>query len=154
MTPNPQPRFPTQEAAAYYLAAMIDGEGSVSVTYTSSPQQNRRCVRYVEVGNTDSGLIAAFIEACDLLGIETRTYVKPRPKAHPKWSDGWVVQIGKRESLQIVVDKVSIQSSKKQAKLRELLGSYWRGTEGSRHLKSQAAIKGWEKWRQNREVLR
>ncbi len=95
-----------EREAAIYLAAMIDGEGNVSITSHA---------RYVAVNNTDWDLIEATVECCLALGLHYRV-----DKCHMKPTDKrqcWRVVITSRKSFEILRDIVPLRSRTKAAKV-------------------------------------
>src|SRR5262249_20840144 len=139
------------QVAAAYLAAMIDGEGWITVRQWSTPKQARGCMRVIGIANTERELIDACIDACEQLGIRPRLYEIKRQR--PSWSRKWEIQIIRRDSLRIVRDVVPIQSKRKSAKLDEALASYWWGTAEWRERKSNANRAVWEKRRADPERM-
>jgi hypothetical protein len=107
-------RLQGAEAAAY-LAAMIDGEGSVD--FLAGPAARRA----VYVFNTDPDIIAAVIECCAALGIR-HTFRADTSTARRK--QGWKVGIYGREGLEIILGRVPIRSRRKLETLRAAVGSY------------------------------
>lgn len=110
--------FTSQEAAAY-LAAMIDGEGTVSV---HSARSSNRTVR---IANTDWELILAVEECCALLDIGC-VIRKRLPPAKKNWKIGWDVTISGRANLKKVKAAVPLRSPQKIRRLDQLLASYSR----------------------------
>lgn len=119
-------RFPTHEAAAYYLAAMVDGEGTISGSY--HPVTGKLRSRYVSVCNTDLEIIAAVESACRALGI---VYVC-RTTAPKKsiWKRRFDVIINRRIEIEKFAATVPIQCSRKRKRLAEILESYERAGYG------------------------
>jgi hypothetical protein len=87
----------TREAAAAYLAGMIDGEGSVTLAE-------------VVIYNTEDDLIAACERCCQVLGIEYRLHRYERPTGKPIY----YLRIRRLGSLRIVAAEVPIQSARKR----------------------------------------
>ena len=104
-----------QEQAAWYLAAMIDGEGWVSA-HTGSKN------RAVRIANTDPALIAAIQEACTALGIEYHMTNVPARRAN--WTPGQVVNIYGRENLRKIHELVPFRAPQKRERLASLLTTY------------------------------
>lgn len=103
-------RFPSREAAAWYLAAMWDGEGSILRSNYD---------RVVSVSNTDETIIAACTDALDLLGIEHRINTYDQ-----KWRNSLPITritVNKRAAQEKFAELVPIQCERKQRKLIEVL---------------------------------
>lgn len=104
-------------AHASYLAAMIDGEGCVSVVRRRDKVVNRM----ISIVNTEESIITACADACDALGIAWGISERDR-------SDGrkhqWVLYICGRENLLLVKAKVPLRSNLKIARLDDALESY------------------------------
>lgn len=101
--------------AAFYLAAMIDGEGSVSHFLL-------RRSRMVRISNSDLELLEYCEEQCWLLGIACR--VKPRYKRTNPRKPMYDLYITKRPDLQKVYDLIPFRSAPKRAKLALILSGY------------------------------
>lgn len=110
----------TKTEAAWYLAAMIDGEGSVSNTKRGKYAHGYH--RGVKIANTDLDLIKATGRACDLLGVaySIRTVEETR---NPAWKPCHYLVIYGRENLIKLLD-VPIQSRGKREKLVESVKTY------------------------------
>lgn len=144
-------RFPSAEAAAHYIAAMIDGEGSVVMRMFSTPRQKWGCLRRVEISNTDWDLIEAFCDACAQVGI-SRVTVRPKAARKSHWSPAWIAEILRREDFRLIREVVPLQSRRKLAKLDAILVSYRQGTEDWKRRRSESATAGWAKWRAKRAI--
>ena len=108
----------TRKEAAAYLAAMVDGEGTVSVAKGPRPY------RAVRITNTDPDLIEATCECCRRLDI---TYnVQTKNEADAKRSKCWVVTITNRASIEKVA-KLPLRASSKRWRLGKLISSYTGG---------------------------
>lgn len=96
----------TERDAAVYLAAMIDGEGDVSITHP----------RVIRVSNTDWDLIEATVECCLTLGLKYRVDKGgyPTRKAHKQC---WRVVITGKAAFEFVRDFVPIRSHHKATKI-------------------------------------
>lgn len=103
----------TEDQAAHYLAAMIDGEGHVTRTGT---------VRRVGVTNCDPDLIAAVCECYDVL--EIRYTVRPKRRYKVTHTPCFDVMVESRAGLQTIWDRVPIRSSRKRQRLQEIVDSY------------------------------
>lgn len=106
----------TFEAAAYYLAAMIDGEGHVSNLAKKTGGRDR----HVTITNTDVDIVAATLEAAQAVGL-TRITIRIET-AHHK-TPLYVMRIAGRDQLRRIREVVPLQSVKRH-RLREALASY------------------------------
>jgi hypothetical protein len=115
MNYRPVSDFTPVEAAAY-LAGLIDGEGTVTV-----PGKTHR-LRRVSIANTDTAILSAAEQCCEILGIACKRYErKNRPQ---NWSPAWDVVIYGRMNLDILCTLVPLQAPKKWTKLKALYESY------------------------------
>jgi hypothetical protein len=101
----------TADQARYYLAAIIDGEGTVSVKY-----------RKVSITNTDVRIVEACESCCKLLGLSYAVY--RRKKTNKKWKQAFDLVIIGRENLSTVVSLPMMTG--KKVKVASALGSYRR----------------------------
>src|SRR5208282_1986398 len=85
--------FTPVEAAAY-LAGLIDGEGTVTV-----PGKTHR-LRRVSIANTDTAILTAAEQCCEILGIKCTRYARKGRPTH--WSPAWDVVIYGRMNLDII----------------------------------------------------
>lgn len=106
----------THEAAAHYLAAMIDGEGHVAHRLKAPGSRDR----HITITNTDVDIIAATLEACQVIGL---TRVTIRIEAYHHKTPIYVMRIAGRDQLKRIRDVVPLQSVKRHT-LREALASY------------------------------
>jgi hypothetical protein len=104
----------TREGALGYLAALIDGEGTVQCV-----RRNRN----IAIANTDLGILAAGCACCDLLGIEWRLW---EDRDARRKRPCWYLLIRKRESLAFIYEYVPLQSAVKRERLGQLLLTYKR----------------------------
>lgn len=110
--------FKNDSEAAGYLAAMIDGEGCVSVR----PKTETRSVgRSVEIANTEQSIIDATVAACARLGIECRVVCYERTS---KWKPVYRVLITGRKNYELLREKVPLRSALKSARLDDALAAY------------------------------
>jgi hypothetical protein len=119
-----QPQFPlwSEQTAAAYLAAMIDGEGTV----TNAPGRRARQTRMVSISNTDPAIITATTACCDVLrltylvrteNVDRYPYAgRRRPIMH--------VRIHGRTNFQRLLDTVPIQAPEKRRRLEVIVASY------------------------------
>lgn len=113
--------FPDDQAAAWYLAAMVDGEGSVSKVYDS---YGKRCGnRHIAITNTDVALIDAVCSALARLGIEHNRHSDPDIR-QPHYRLRHEVHVTNYRSLKRFHDVVPIQAPAKKERLEGLLASY------------------------------
>lgn len=103
----------TPDGAAHYLAAMIDGEGTIGNTGFS---------RHIGIANTDPDIIGAIQRSCEVLGIEYRVVAHKKAQAH--YRQRWDVIIGKQASMRKVLDLVPMQASCKVERLKIALSTY------------------------------
>jgi hypothetical protein len=104
-------RFPSADHAAWYLAAMIDGEG-----YVTAPDSDRSSV---VISNTERSIIDATTEALDLLDVSYRvSFVE---KDHDVWRDAWVITIGRRSEVVKLSTFVRLQSVPKSDRLAAIV---------------------------------
>lgn len=105
--------------SASYVAAMIDGEGSVyyQLNYNSGYARSR----FVSISNTDDDIINAVSDALSDLDIDHSIYWHYDRRGRKPLS---YVYIMGRESLTKVAELVPIQSKRKQDKLAAALASY------------------------------
>lgn len=108
--------FDTREEAAGYLAALIDGEGSVYA------QKHRRLI---QVYNSEEPIIRACLAACKLLGIEARASVREHASVMST-VPMWTVSIYGRANLERVASVLHLRSKRKQKALRAAIASYTR----------------------------
>jgi hypothetical protein len=131
-------RFPSKEAAAWYLAAMIDGEGSIQFrpAYRSTTTGYRHGDRRVAVYGTEEDIMAAVEEAFTVLGFSFRKRLHlPAVCANRPVIIGTrpcivLTLAGGRESYERFLREVPIQSDRKRANLEECVRTYvWRRRE-------------------------
>lgn len=115
-----QLEFSTEEQAAYYLAAMIDGEGWVGEPKPANPYANRA----IRIANTEKELIEACAACCDVLGVKYRLSFRKRPAKHQHWNDTWWLEIYGREHLSTIHKKVPFISDRKRDRLTRSIKSY------------------------------
>jgi hypothetical protein len=108
----------TEEAAKWYLAGMIDGEGSITLLPRNGRTSKQRMIR---IASCDRELLETCLEACEVLGISAGIYAshkgggqyasgKPRKPA-------WSLVIQKKDSLLKVINNVPVQHEQKREKL-------------------------------------
>ena len=107
----------TEEEAAAYLGALIDGEGCVSYSHRRASGQMHN--RMVQICNSEDDLIMAIVEACDVLGIRFRFY-----DYMAAGRKTMTVVISHREGFERIAEKVILRSERKRKKLEEILASY------------------------------
>ncbi len=103
--------------AAWYLAAMIDGEGCVHFGAT-----RRRCV---QITNTDDSILSACECAAEILGLSLsrRHFISDSRQRQPCYT---VRFLGGRETYIKILENVPIQSARKLTLLKALVASYTR----------------------------
>src|SRR6266853_3807830 len=105
----------TFEQASAYLAAMIDGEGTVSEPVPG--KYNRE----ISIGNTDEDIIAAIKEAFDVLDIGYRVYLRQPPgNRKPLWN----VIVHGRPNMKRIRDNIPIRAMVKLGRLDRVIASY------------------------------
>lgn len=110
--------FTSDEQAAGYLAAIIDGEGCVAVRHRIP---GRSIGRSVQISNTEPSIITATVEACERLGIECRVACTERTQS---WKPIYRVTITGRANYQRLQERVTLRSELKAARLEYALSSY------------------------------
>jgi hypothetical protein len=112
----------TKEAARWYLAGMIDGEGCISrYSYKSRGPSDNRVDRRIRIANTDRRLLEVCLEAYAVLGIDARLYRvtkgggayatgKPRLEA-------WEVVVYRQSEVLKVIAQIPVQHPEKREKL-------------------------------------
>lgn len=98
--------------AGAYLAAIIDGEGSVAFYHST---------RQVTVTNTDLEIIYAVCHACDLLGITYKVRKDIRYKEGTK--DSFTVFIFSLENFKTLSERVPLRSVKRH-RLNQMIDAY------------------------------
>jgi len=107
----------TKDTAAAYLAAMIDGEGTVG--YQSDGRHSIR--RHVSIANTENSIIEACKKAAETLGIPyTVTVKKPQNPTH---KECWNVNFDSREAF-TMLNTLPLGSQLKKARIERLVKSY------------------------------
>lgn len=94
--------------AAQYLAAITDGEGTVSGPNVARPE--------LSIANTDSALIDAIEECMNILGIDY--WVNTRKPKNPRHSKLTIVHVSKRKALDRFEEVVPLRSPEKLSRLR------------------------------------
>lgn len=117
----------TPDGAAYYLAAMIDGEGCIHVS--SSDKWAKRAVTVV---STDRELIDACVEACLLLDI-AHTVRRGRHRDDESRKVFWTLSIYRVEAIRKVA-QLPIRCLRKRAKLAEALATVRESRRPSREV--------------------
>lgn len=123
--------FVSDEQAAAWLAAFIDGEGCVYVK--SYVRKGRtKWLRLMTVTNTELDLIEAAAEACDLLGI-TYTRGEGPPKGDPKHKYRYWLEVQGQLGFRILRNSVPMRSTRKVEKLDQILATYTHSPRGARN---------------------
>jgi hypothetical protein len=123
--------FASRDTAAGYLAAMIDGEGTVGL------YRKPWVSRAIRITNTERTLIDACSEACLLLGIE---HSIDDGRALRSGKTSWTLTIGKTAALSIVADCVPLRSARKSATLAEALATARPDNRPSREVLEQLYV--------------
>lgn len=100
--------FATKDQARYYLAALIDGEGSIIMGRTPR----------VSIANTDPSIILAAYRALKLLGIENTITVHTGKQSN--WKSCLEVKINRKSEITKVRDQIPVQSHPKLTRLLAL----------------------------------
>lgn len=108
----------TKTAARFYLAGMLDGEGTVT-----DPDQLLRHSRSVRITNTDRELIAACEACCLMLGL--RYSVTERSAKRCKVKRTYDLAFYGRDNFE-KLNKLPVRSPEKARRLRGLVASYRR----------------------------
>lgn len=118
----------TKNEAAYYLSAMIDGEGHIGLTRgmrkcnyrykKETPYVSRQVVIY----NCDEDLIDACIDCLYILGVEFKYYSYERNQ--DGWSMAHELRITNRAGFERLAEVLHLKSKKKRKALRDIVGSY------------------------------
>lgn len=111
----------TKRDAAWYIAAMIDGEGCVFYKPETSG-----ALKYVSISNTDSDIIS-FSERClRLLGISYWIGTQKKSEKYKKrgWKQCYVINICKKNDFIKLEKLVPLACSRKLKKLRLIIKSY------------------------------
>lgn len=114
--------FPNLEAAAHYLAALIDGEGCVRFGQTTLSRH-----RYVVITNTERALIDAAEAALEALGIGyTTRFREDRAERENVLGNRplWDVTVSRRDELERLHELVPLRHPEKAAKLKAIVESY------------------------------
>ncbi len=110
----------TKAEAAAYLAGMIDGEGTITLCYSTNVHPLRR----IAISGTETDILEGCVRACEVLGIYSRIYRRTEPSRPLHWAQGWDVVIYGRDNFERIAGSVPLQSGRKRAKLDELLATY------------------------------
>ncbi|MBR8124761.1 LAGLIDADG family homing endonuclease [Burkholderia multivorans] len=109
----------TDDQAAAYIAAFIDGEGHIGCHITG----RGRPTKTIEFVNTDQQLFDRVISLANQIGLRFRVYFKKSQKEG--WSDVWVAYLADgKEAFERFEALVPLQCERKIAALRELIQSY------------------------------
>lgn len=95
-------------AARWYLAALIDGEGSVKLA-------GRHRTRRVVIANTDQAIIDAGLRALELLGLKSYLSIRPSPTSG---RPVMYITINGMARCQRLLDVVPLQAPEKVRRLR------------------------------------
>ena len=119
-------RFKNKDQAVAYIAGFIDGEGSVRfLRHKNGKRKGKVSARSIAVYNTEKELIDAYIEACDMVDIDTSLhYSYPKSKQDRNEKPVWIASITHSRNLKLVSEIIPIQSIHKKDKLSQILNSY------------------------------
>ncbi|MCO8625997.1 hypothetical protein KGP96_11770 [Burkholderia multivorans] len=118
-----EPKQLTNDQAAAYIAAFIDGEGHISCHFTS--RRNR--TKAIEFVNTDQQLFERVVKLGEQIGLRFRVYFQK--SKNEKWSDRWVAYLaGGKDAFEQFQRIIPLQCERKIKTLQELVNSY-RGPE-------------------------
>lgn len=114
--------FPSNEAAAWYLAGLFDGEGHISKRAIKG--KARGFTRDARITNTDPDLLDAAEAALTRLGIAfTRHDRSERDRLGTK--PIFDIIVSHKDNLDLLLDLIPMQTSKLES-LKESVGSYVR----------------------------
>lgn len=116
-----------REQASWWLAGIIDGEGSV---------YHKGSSREVVITNTDERILNRVREVLDLLGVEFSEHWERLPDRKPCCR---IYVVGRRNLVRL--GRLPLQSEK-QEKLTHLLASYKRDSVYRRRRTSEASLSG------------
>lgn len=126
--------FPDEDAARWWLAGIIDGEGSVGQRKHKGKKQG--FTREVRITNTDESIIAASKAALDLLGVTYKLYER-RDRAERANVFGtkplFDIVISNKEGMDVILDRVPLRCEYKAEKLKTAVGSYVRKNRPPQH---------------------
>ncbi len=109
---NAPAAFDNPEAARWYLAGMIDGEGCV-VRRDDGHRINRR----IKIANTERAILESCLEALDVLGINAGLY--RNNKATSSRKESWDIVIHKQSEFLKAAALIPVQHPMKSARLAE-----------------------------------
>lgn len=104
--------FRKKQTAGFYLAALIDGEGTITRCGRKS--------RAVRITNTDLNIISAGTACLAKLGISYKIYKRKSTKGKQAFD----IVVHGEDNFRRVLASVPIQSQEKRKRLNELIGSY------------------------------
>ena len=114
--------WPCDEAAAYYLAAMIDGEGTVGLT--RARQSGHVNGALINIYNTDIDLLERSASACRKLGIRFKVIAR-RKSARASWKQGYWLLVTNMESVAIISRRVPVASAEKKRRIEAFMERSW-----------------------------
>jgi hypothetical protein len=107
----------TPRTAAFYLAALIDGEGTVT------DPGRARSKHVVRITNTDYSIIQAAVACCTLLKVVCQVYERsPKRSPHKRC---WDVQVTGRANLERLA-RLPLVCLRKATRLQRIITSYHR----------------------------
>jgi len=119
--------FPDRDAARWYLAALIDGEGHVGKRKHKGKKQG--FTREVRITNTDASIVRAAEEALTVLGVAFKTYTRSdRAERENVFGSKPLhdVVVSHKDGMDVILAEVPLQCEYKLERLKESLGSYVR----------------------------
>lgn len=126
--------FPDRDAARWYLAALIDGEGHVGQRKHKGKKQG--FTRDVRVTNTDESIVSAAQDAMTMLGIQHHTYLRAdRAEREDVFGSKplYDVVVSHKNGLDIILAEVPLQCAYKREALQTAVGSYVRKNRPPQH---------------------
>lgn len=105
-------RFPSLEAARWYLAAIFDGEGHMTDIESPCHPQGR-----LSMVNTDPDIVEATIEALAMLGIRHQIYLRRMRDRNHK--DIVTLTISRRSELDKVEEMIPLQHKTKMDRVKK-----------------------------------
>lgn len=107
----------TKRDAAWYLAAMVDGEGCVFFARYKSGN----AAKYINIVNTDKSIISFSRKCLDILGIYHRIFILKRKLG---WLECTQILISRKQDILKFKKLIPIQCERKITKLNNLIKSY------------------------------
>lgn len=118
--------IPGPTAARWYLAALIDGEGSAYFKDRAGARTGHGSSRVVSIHNTEGDILDAARSCLSMLGIEWNEHLRNNRKDSGKAlgnREMTVLVISHREGLEVLAS-LPIQSKRKLAAIKEAVATY------------------------------